>query len=394
MNIDQSHIKSLFQKHLQGTATPEEIHELFDQIGQEKIDEEILSSLDSELMETDPLNHYEKERWDTVFMNVKDDVSAIEEEVPVRRKKFGYAKVGIAAAVALIALGAYFFNAPRHPKLASSSQTVQNDGAPGKAGATLTLASGKKIRLTDAANGQLANESGIGISKTADGQLVYEIKGTKSEPDKINILSTSKGETYSIRLPDGSLVYLNAASSLTYTTSLIKHGKRIVKLRGEGYFEVFKDKAHPFVVETDQQQVEVLGTHFNINAYEDEPATSTTLLEGSVKIIKSDKEQLLKPGEQALNNGNTIKVVKINPENSIDWKDGDFYLERVNFKTAMRKIARWYDMEVQYDVTITDDIESGGWVSRNNKLSEVLKALESTGLAHFRIEGRKIYVYK
>ncbi|TKC04213.1 FecR family protein [Pedobacter frigoris] len=395
MNIDQSRIKSLFQKHLQGTASPEEIRELFDQIGQEKSDEEILSSLDSELMETDPLNPYEKERWDAVFVKVKDDVSAIEEEVPVRRRKFGYGKVGIAAAVAtiIISAGIWFLKNPAKENPDQQS-AYMNDVAPGKQGATLTLANGKKIRLTDAANGELAKEAGVIITKTANGQLIYEIKNENTVSDKINILTTDNGETYQVRLPDGSSVWLNAASTLKYPASFAKLKDRRVELSGEGYFEIAKDKAHPFIVKTAGQEVEVLGTHFNINSYNDEPAVATTLLEGSVKVTSGDQKQIIKPGEQAVNNGATIKIAKVNIDNITDWKDGDFNFERADFKSVMRKVSRWYNVEVIYDEGVPNDIESLGWVSREKSLSNVLKAIENSGQVHFKIEGRKLYVSK
>jgi transmembrane sensor len=210
------------------------------------------------------------------------------------------------------------------------------------------------------------------------------------------VLSTAKGETYQLRLADGSKVWLNAASSLTYTASLNGNGERRVKLDGEAYFEVAKDKNHPFIVETAKQQVQVLGTHFNINSYADEPMVTTTLLEGSVKVshLTSHVSQLLKPGQQALNKNDHITVINANMEQVMDWKQGDFYLNHVDFKTAMRKIARWYNVDVVYDASVSDATESGGWISRNNKLSEVLQSIEAAGQVHFKVEGRKITVFK
>lgn len=160
---------------------------------------------------------------------------------------------------------------------------------PGKVGATLTLANGEKIKLVSAAKGELANQAGISIVKTAEGKIVYQINETQGNLDLVNTLATARGETYMVILPDKSKVWMNAASSLTYTTNLLKNGIRSVKLNGEAYFEVAKDKLHPFVVETKNQQVKVLGTHFNINAYDDEHVVKTTLLEGSVEINKSVK---------------------------------------------------------------------------------------------------------
>lgn len=298
---------------------------------------------------------------------------------------------GIAAAIALMVLSLYFFNHKNDEGAHSDNLTVQ-DQNPGSFGATLTLANGKKIKLSDAAKGEIAKEAGISVTKTADGQLVYEIKETAGNPDQINTLSTAKGETYILTLPDKSKVWLNAASSLTYPASLNEHGKRRVKLEGEAYFEIFKDKAHPFIVQTANQEVEVLGTHFNVNSYKDEPGIATTLLEGSVKVTAGGSLKIIKPGEQAINKSGTMEVRKVDLEDVVDWKNGDFYLNHMDFKIAMRKIARWYDMEIIYDKNVPDNMESGGWISRDKPLSTVLKSIEASGLVKFKVEGRKIYV--
>lgn len=300
-----------------------------------------------------------------------------------------------AAAVLLIGGLFFFINRNNSGAVKPDVAVVEQDIAPGRQSATLTLADGKKIVLSDAANGKLIEEAGVSITKAADGQLVYELKDKgQAAQNKINTLSTAKGETYRLRLPDGSLVWLNAASSLTYAFSLNERGERRVKLSGEAYFEIAKDKAHPFVVSTDRQEVQVLGTHFNVNSYSDEPVTATTLLEGSVKVISGKNTEVLKPGEQAMNSGNAILVNKVEVDNMVDWKSGEFYLNHVNFKLGMRKIARWYDVEVIYNASVPDDMEIGGWVSRTEKLSSVLKSIESAGLVKFRVEGRKIYVTK
>jgi ferric-dicitrate binding protein FerR (iron transport regulator) len=315
--------------------------------------------------------------------------------VQIKRKKIKmWPRIGIAAAIATIIVSAaiWFVNKPKDK--AEKETLYTQDIAPGKQGATLTLANGKKIRLTEAANGQLAKQSGVTITKAANGQLIYQIENSNANEDQVNMLSTTNGETYQVRLPDGSDVWLNSASSLTYKASLNEQGRRIVKLTGEAYFQVAKDKSHPFVVKTASQEVEVLGTHFNVNSYRDEPAIATTLLEGSVKVTAGNSKQIIKPGEQAINYGSNIKVTHVDVDKIIDWKDGDFNLDNVDFKTAMRKIARWYNVEVTYDTSLPDDIEAGGWISRNNTLSSVLKSIERTGQVRFKLEGRKLYVSK
>ena len=208
-----------------------------------------------------------------------------------------------------------------------------------------------------------------------------------------NTVETPRGGQYQVTLADGSKVWLNAASSLKYPP-VFNGASRQVELTGEAYFEIAKDKAHPFKVKTASQTVEVLGTSFDINNYPDEKNIATTLIEGSVKVTGEARQVIIRPGEQAINNGEQIQVAQANIDNVTDWRNGDFYLNRVNFRVAMRKIARWYDIEVIYDASVPDNIESGGWISRNNPLSAVLKAMERTGQVHFKVEGKKVYVSK
>jgi transmembrane sensor len=312
----------------------------------------------------------------------------------------------VAAAVAIIVMGVYFFNAPHTTEPVAEDQYA-NDVAPGKVGATLTLSNGKKIRLGNAVNGEIAKQAGIKVTKTANGQLVYEIASTASgdnnDPstsgaNQSNTLTTAKGETYILILPDKSKVWMNAATSLTYSASLNERGIRRVRLSGEAYFKVAKDKAHPFVVESGTQQVEVLGTHFNVNAYADESAVKTTLLEGRVKVmsfVTNSKPVILKPNQQSLVSGtNQVAVQDVDPEEAVAWRNGEFLFAGDDFRTIMRKIARWYDVDVIYQTNPPADFELGGVVSRLKNVSVVLKRMEETAGVHFRIEGRRIYVIK
>lgn len=326
-----------------------------------------------------------------VYARLHEEIN--KEQFQTRTTKL-WPKIAIAAAIAtlMVSMAIWFFNGKQTDPNNTENIAYKNDVNPGKQGATLTLAGGKKIRLSDAANGTLAQQSGVTITKTASGQLIYEIKGNDTQSDQENTLTTDNGETYQVRLPDGSSVWLNAASTLTYPASFAKQNNRSVELSGEGYFEIAKDKLHPFIVKTGNQQVEVLGTHFNINAYKDEPIVATTLLEGSVKVSTATLSKTIKPGEQAINTGQTINTTQVNLESITDWKDGDFVLSDLSFKAAMRKIARWYDVEVIYDSSVPDELETGGWISRNTKLSEVLTLIEKSGLAQFKIEGKKLYV--
>ncbi|MNL07601.1 fec operon regulator FecR [compost metagenome] len=298
----------------------------------------------------------------------------------------------VAAALATICTGVYFFNY-RSAKLPAAAKVEAQDVKPGDFGATLTMANGRKISLANASKGEIGRESGIIITKTDDDRLVYEIDEKVSDPNALNTLSTARGETYQVRLPDGSLVYLNAASSLSYTAALMQNGKRMVKLIGEGYFEVAKDKLHPFIVKTNRQEVAVLGTHFNISSYGDDLVEKTTLLEGSVKLSASGDSKVLKPGQQAKLYDGKIQINETDTDLAVAWKNNEFVIESESIETIMKMIRRWYNVEVVYIGEKTSQRFSGK-VSRFDKMSKVLEIVESTGEAHFEVKGRTVYVSK
>jgi len=322
----------------------------------------------------------------------EENFKAIVSKTQFRIKKIRlWPQIAIAAAVITIIFGAglfYFYNQPGKTEQATA---YVNDIAPGKQGATLTLANGQKILINEAAAGNIASQSGVKISKTADGKIIYEISERRSGKLEYNTLSTTRGEQTQLRLPDGSVVFLNAASSLKYPTSFANLDKRSVSLTGEGYFEITRDKAHPFVVESKGQKVEVLGTHFNINAYQDEPVIKTTLLEGRVRVIGQQTEKILVPGFEAVNTGSGIALNKVDTELAVAWKNNNFMFENGDIKSIMRMVERWYNVEVIYQGKVPMDALYGT-VSRFDKVSSVLRILESAGGVHFKIVGRKVYV--
>jgi transmembrane sensor len=309
-----------------------------------------------------------------------------------------------AAVLILFGTGMGFYLYTQKDNSLEQASVFKNDILPGINNAVLTLANGRRINLTNAADGKIAGGPGITITKTKTGELIYTIMNRKHDAlaPEYNTLSTAKGEQYHVILQDGSSVWLNAASSIKFPSSFSGLSKREVTLSGEAYFEVakvmIKDDASgkaeshmPFIVHTENQKVTVLGTHFNINSYPDESITKTTLLEGSVMI---NDHTLLKPNEAASNWGAGISIAKVDTEDAIDWKNGDFVFKETDFKSAMRKISRWYNAEVVYDSSVPADIELGGWISRKNNLSAVLKWIESTNNVHFKVEGRRITVLR
>lgn len=320
--------------------------------------------------------------------NAEDNFSEFERTHLVSVKRL-WLRIAVAASIVITcAVGGYYYFFSEK----ASTQTefaMTNDIVPGKNAATLTLANGKKIALADAHNGELAKEAGVVITKTGDGQLIYEIKdGGNLTGSKNNTLSTARGETYRVRLPDGSLVWINAATTLTYPASFATLKKRTVELNGEAYFEVSKDKTRPFIVKTAKQQLVVLGTHFNINSYTDEAQTVTTLLEGSVKI---NEKTLLKPGEQAqLSDNGNMDVRVANIEEALGWKNGFFLFDHDDLPTVMRQISRWYNIDVRYEGDIPK-ANFDGKVYRNLNLSKALEVLKYANVK-FRLEGKKLII--
>lgn len=324
---------------------------------------------------------------DEVWMRVNADISR-GTKVPARRL---WSRIAVAAVTVLsVGLGLYFY--ANSVKVDNDTVITSNDIAPGSLGATLTLANGKKIVLRGAQNGELAKEAGVVISKSADGQLVYELKGENNgSAAQINTLSTAIGETYIVVLPDQSKVWMNAASTLKYSSAMARLDKRTVELTGEAYFEVAKDKAHPFIVKSASQQVEVLGTHFNVTTYNDK-AISTTLLEGSVRVATGSKSQLIVPGEQAVSSVDGIAVKKVEAEDVIAWKNGYFMFSSETLESIMGKLSRWYGVRVEF----TDDSlrlrTFFGSISKYVNISQVLKKLNATGKTEYVLVGDKVVV--
>ncbi|WP_276361663.1 FecR family protein [Daejeonella sp. H1SJ63] len=276
---------------------------------------------------------------------------------------------------------------------------TQRDIEPGEDKAILILGDGTKIILDDAQNGILANQGGNSVLKAAEGELIYSFteelvaKSADKSAEQIiyNTIETPKGGKFQVRLPDGSKVWLNAASSLRFPTNFAA-SKRQVELKGEAYFEVAHDESKLFEVNTRNQIVQVLGTHFNINAYADEPSVNTTLLEGSVRVsdVRTNISQLLKPGEQSQLT-ERIEVVNVkNTAEAVAWKEGYFQFNEADIETVMRQIERWYDVTVRYEGEIPL-YRFGGEIERSLSLLQVLKILEKTKV-HFRLEGREVIV--
>jgi transmembrane sensor len=311
------------------------------------------------------------------------------------RRVILWSKISIAALILItLSAGLYFF-IPKHQAEAQASSRAVADIQPGGNKAFLTLADGSKISLTDAGTGEIAKQAGIRITKTADGQVVYSalpIPATSQAAPAFNTIETPRGGKYQLILPDGTRAWLDAASSLRYPLQFADSERR-VELSGQAYFEVAKDKSKPFKVISKNQQIEVLGTHFNVNAYPDDAKLITTLIEGSVKVSLKDQDQarLLEPGQRSVLQGTIIEVSDADVEEAIAWKNDKFVFEHDDVGTMFRKIERWYDVDFEYNHEL-DDLEIMGHFSRNRALSDVLRMLQINRKVKFKVEGRRVVV--
>jgi len=372
METEETKFRELIGRYNAGKCSPEEVAWLESWYLKLNDSERILLN-DDDLKKDKPL------MWAEVVKQTKPTV------------KLKYWKISAAAAAVFLLIGTWFFLPERISEQQNTALLAKNDVAPGKEDATLTLADGRKILLSDALNGVLAVEAGVKITKSADGQLNYELLSGDKTVVGLNTLSTTNGQSYRIRLPDGSFVHLNAASTLSYSSQLVDNGKRNVKLSGEAYFEVAKNQQFPFVVQTNQQQIEVLGTHFNINAYADDGAVRTTLEEGAVKVRSGNTVLDIAPGEQAVSKNGNLSVTAANLEEVLAWKNGYFRFNEEKLSNVMAKLARWYNIEVVY-TSKTNDETFTGTLSRDKNISQALNILEKTNGVKFKIEGRRITV--
>lgn len=296
----------------------------------------------------------------------------------------------------------FYFDKSNQTEFSRQEILVKNDLTPGGNRATLTLADGRIVALDKSSNGLIAESERMKVNKTADGLIVYNLtksSQSKGKSPRYNVITTPRGGQFQIILSDGTKVWLNAASTLRYPENF-ESDRRNVELLGEAYFEVSNQKSDlgkttPFLVHTALQTVEVLGTHFNINSYQDEGVEKTSLLEGSVKVTinssESKKAVVLKPNQQSTLNGLTLDVSAIDSDEIVAWKNGYFSFEGANIEEVMRQLSRWYDVDIVYEGNIPEG-KFTGKVYRNMNLSKVLDILYYAKV-NFRIEGKKMFIF-
>ena len=315
--------------------------------------------------------------------------------VPFQSKRKWWKYAAAAAIVIAAGLGIYQFVlrdqssviAEQVPK----NETISTEIQPGGNKALLTLDDGSVVTLTDAENGVLAGQGGTNVVKLSNGELAYQSNNKQGDEVMFNTIATPRGGKYRLTLPDGTKVWMNAESSLRYPT-VFTGSSREVELNGEAYFEVAHNAEKPFRVQIKEMKVEVLGTHFNIMAYENEAAVAATLVEGSVRVSSPSQQLLLAPGQQALaeNNGGMKKVNEVDVQQVLAWKNDYFQFNADPLDRLMRQIERWYDVSVKFDGAVPAR-KFGGKISRSSQLSDILKVLELSDVK-FNVQGKTITV--
>ncbi len=391
MEKDQ-HIRQLFEKYMSRSCTREELDQLLAYLDDSANDEELFALISAEMeKQTD---YSEDEQIVSIAQNAERRIFARTRSTPFYLSTF--AKISIAAAI-LIGLATFLIISSR----VNRNVKIFSDGdisvLAGTDKAVLSLSDGRKIALGKDAELSLAIENGISINQEKDGKITYQGSSQQDKKNLSNVLEVPKGGQFSVTLSDGTKVWLNAGSTLKYPVSFAVRGNRMVQLTGEAYFEVSKDSSRPFVVNTQRQRIEVLGTHFNINSYSEEPKSVTTLAEGSVRVRPLSGAMssfVLKPGESAITDIKSTQVDKADMQTAMAWRKGMIYFRDAPLTEIMRQVSRWYNIEIDYNGKVPDRSFTGG-IYRNADLSELLKILMLNDI-HFTLtenqNNRKLIV--
>jgi transmembrane sensor len=388
----EERIPYLFDRYIGDSATAEELDELILFISDLSYEETTRNHLLSLLRSTEPMAGASEDRLQAVLRKIRKEEPTLEKipepyprRLPAIRRWWAVAALLIGAAMAVWILARKTAPAVAH------GQQSRHERAPGRNVAVLTLSDGSSITLDSARNGVLAQQGNSSITKSGDGALAYRQDGGAKKAAVYNMLTTPRGGQYRLLLPDGSQVWLNAASSISYPTAFTDSERRVT-ITGEAYLEIAPNAAMPFRVKVNapmgQKDIQVLGTHFNVKAYGDETTVTTTLLEGSVRL----ENTILKPGEQGQWRGDGPVYVDphANIEEAIAWKNGLFHFEGADLAEVMRQISRWYDVDVVFRGKIPE-AHFEGEIPRNSNLTEVFKILQLSNV-HFTVEDKKVIV--
>lgn len=369
MSTQPERLRYLLRQYMDGRCSKEELAELYAAVASSE-HETVADLLDEEFRQTQPGPVVKDVDWEHMFNSIVRKKPA--KQINIRRY------MAAAAVIMLLIIAGGFY---RHTH---KSNVIQQDIMPGNDKAMLTLADGSTITL-DSAGNRLIQQGKTAIQQQG-GKLQYNAQNTDGSIS-YNTLSTPRGGQFRITLPDGTDVWLNAASSLRYPVAFT--GKqREVTLTGEAYFEVVHNENMPFSVHAGGMNIKDVGTHFNIMAYNDEVAIKTTLIEGAVNISDGKNNHLLKPGQQAVG----MNIQEADVDEAIAWKNGEFSFQHTSIYEIMRQLSRWYDVDINYKDSL--NIYLSGNITKNVSVSEVFKMLELAGDVKFKIENRKATVMK
>lgn len=394
MNANKERITFLFQAYTSNRITEKDLKEL----------SELTRIPESEFMITEVLKEY----WDTIAVNDQLDIPREDilnriqadkrfrqspvQNIPAKvirlRNVWPYA----AAVLLVLTAGITFYMLENKPlKVVKEESMASKTIQPGSKKAVLTLADGSQVALEQTIVGNIPGQANL---KQHNGQLIYENNAqlATAAENAQNTITTPKGGEYQLILHDGTKVWLNAATRLSYPVQF-SGSERRVKVEGEAYFEVAKNAKMPFIVQGNGTEVRVLGTHFNVSAYADDDYVKTTLVEGSVEVRKNQQKAMLKPGQEALISFSVpgIKVSDVDTEQALAWKNGYFMFDNQDIKGVMKLVGRWYNVDIAYQGNLAGKT-FGGTISRFGDIRELLKSMELTGTIHFEIQGRRVIV--
>lgn len=397
--MDKQEITYLFNRYLNNNCTKEELQQLLKHFNITQHEDLLRELVIKQLGKSYEEGFEEQLAVKNAFSKTDNFLLkqlAINKIKESKWKRYKYASIAASVIFILIGISYYYITEPALEK--HKKEIVKSNQAPGKSQATLTLANGQTIKLDDKLAGEIVEQSDIKVYKQQDGQLVYQVNN-KSSGERagkqivaFNTIRTPKGGQYQVVLPDGSKVWLNAASSLRFPVSFTGE-ERIVELTGEAYFDISKNMKKPFLVKTAEQLVRVLGTQFNINNYEDAGGVKTTLVEGKIAVsINNTKDglagqRILKPGQQALVK-HSIEVKQANMEEALAWRNGWFVFNDAYLKDILKQLTRWYAVEVDWESV--PHLRYNGAIPRNVNLSKALEMLEKTSTTSFKLTEGKI----
>lgn len=387
-------ILPLLFKQLQGTLTTEDAATLDAWRAASPWNQALLDDLQDDVSLQEQLWLVQPAHWavveDAMLLDLQGRIAALASQARVVRLRRIWWRVAAAVAILAVGLGLYFYMLPSRP--GKTGPTVVQTPAiiqPGQNGAVLTLADGRQVVLDSLGNGVVAQQSGA-TAVLQDGRLVYDPGKDASGAIVYNTMRTPRGRQFQLTLPDGTRVWLNAASSIRYPTTF-SGTERTVDVKGEAYFEVAANPSQPFYARiNDSTRVAVLGTSFNVNAYANEATINTTLLDGKVNLVLTAGTVPLRPGQQAQVQGGNTKVVQADVEQVMAWKNGQFYFEGASLAEIMRQIERWYDVAVIYPQGIPE-ITLHGKMTRGVTLQGLLRGLQSLGL-HTDLTGNTLVI--